>query len=91
MNVESRKAAVEEVVAEIKAGQLPTVYCVQRPYCVVVVHRGDVEYMGVAKIHWPDQWDMRAGLELALRKAAANIVRGKPVAVTCSGGVEDDE
>jgi len=31
--------------------------------------------VGFSKAHWPDKWDPDYGLELAIKKAAADIVR----------------
>ena len=60
---------------ETEAGKPMTITVIQkRPNtCVAISTVDETQYVGFSKVCWPDTWDSRTGLFVALGKAAADM------------------
>ena len=64
---------------ETEVGKLMTITVIQkRPNtCVAIATVDETQYVGFSKVCWPDTWDSRTGLHVALGKAAADMFQIK--------------
>lgn len=73
---ELRKQLLEEHLYRAINGMYDVEYRVRKPWvCAIVKTAQGIEYLGFAKVKWPDVWDEDTGCQIALMKALGDLVR----------------
>jgi len=74
---EQKQAALQQVLDALDDTSIAI--CQSRPNTMARVHvivgENEYEALGFSKVNWRDQWDSDTGIEIAVKKAIAKIVK----------------
>lgn len=78
----NKRALKDRIWEELNANHANTYcsfQCQKRPYTMVEIRHWENDSwfraIGFSKVNWSDQWSEKVGLEIAAKKAIADIVR----------------